>query len=142
MPMTVEPIPASRCPRCERVCAPPARFCPDDATPMESTTVPAFGEVISFTTLRSPPAGFASPLHMALVQLEQGAKFFCHGSRTRGLKLGVRVAIEAVDQVFYFSTLSLAERAELFWRRGGTRATTKISAFARSAVKRLVRRSS
>jgi hypothetical protein len=78
---------------------------------------------------------------MALVQLDQGAKFFCHGSRTRGLKLGARVTIEAVDQVYYFSTLSLVERAGLFWRRGGTRASERVSAFARSAAKRLLRRS-
>lgn len=137
----MEPIPASRCGTCGRVCAPPAHFCPDDASPMDPTTVPGYGEVISFTTLYSPPTGFASPLHMALVQLDEGAKFFCHGAGTRGLKLGARVAIEAVDQVYYFSTLSLAGRAALFWRRGGTRATERISAFARSAAKRLTRRS-
>ena len=137
----MESIPASRCGRCGRVYAPPARFCPDDATPMEPTALSGYGEVLSFTTLHSPPTGFASPLHMALVQLEGGAKFFCHGTDTHGLKLGVRVAIEAVDQVYYFSTLSLAERAGLFWRRGGARATERLSAFARSAAKRLTRRS-
>ena len=98
----IEPIPASRCPRCGRTCAPPARFCPDDATPMEGLEVPGYGEIISYTTLHSPPTGFASPLHMALVQLEGGAKFFCHGAETRGLKMGARVTIEAVDQVYYF----------------------------------------
>ena len=109
---------------------------------MEPTTLPGYGEVISFTTLHSPPTGFAAPLHMALVQLDRGAKFFCHGAQTRGLRVGARVTIEAVDQVYYFSTLSLAERAALFWRRGGVRATERLSAFARSAAKRLTRRSS
>jgi len=137
----VESIPASRCPRCARVCAPPARFCPDDASPMEATDVAAYGEIISFTTLHSAPTGFTSPLHMALVELEGGARFFCHGAETRGLKLGTHVAIEAIDQVYYFSTLNLAERARLFWRRGGVRATAKLGAFARSAVKRLRHRS-
>jgi hypothetical protein len=108
---------------------------------MEPVAVPAHGEIVSFTTLLSPPAGFASPLHMALVQLPGGAKFFCHGAETRGLRLGARVAIEAVDDVYYFSTLSLAERAALFWRRGGARATERLAAFAKSAVKRLTRRS-
>ena len=140
--MAVEVIVASRCPRCARVCAPPARFCPDDAMPMELSTVPARGEVISFTTLHSPPTGFTSPLHMALVQLPGGAKFFCHGAETRGLKLGTRVVIEAVDEVYYFSTLSLRERAGLFWRLGGIRASERLSAFARSAAKMLTRRSS
>jgi hypothetical protein len=136
----IENIPASRCPRCRRLCAPPTRFCPDDAAVMEPTELPGHGEVISFTTLYSPPTGFASPLHMALVELDGGARFFCHGSGTRRLRVGARVGIEAVDQIYYFSTLSLPERARLFWRRGGV-ASAKLTAFARSAAKRLTRRS-
>lgn len=137
----MDPIPASRCPRCGRLCAPPARFCPDDGAAMTATSVPAHGEVVSFTTLYSPPSGFASPLHMALVALPGGARFFCHGADTRGLRLGARVAIEAVDDVYYFSTLSLGERAALFWRRRAETATQRLSGFARSAAKRLLRRS-
>jgi uncharacterized OB-fold protein len=133
-------IPASRCPRCRRTCAPPARYCPDDGTTMAPTTLPARGEVISFTTLYSAPTGFASPLHLALVELPGGAKFLCHGTDTKGLRLGARVAIEAVDDVYYFSTLSLAERAALFWRRRAETATGRVSAFAKSAVKGLFRR--
>ena len=133
-------IPASRCPRCSRTYAPPARFCPDDGTPMAPAAVPAHGEVISFTTLYSPPTGFASPLHLALVELPGGAKFFCHGTGTKGLRPGSRVAIEAVDDIYYFSTLSLAGRAALFWRRRAETATGRFSAFAKSAAKRLLRR--
>lgn len=137
----MERIPASRCPRCGRTCAPPARFCPDDGAAMDRASLPAHGEIVSFTTLYSPPTGFASPLHMALVELRGGAKFFCHGADTRGLRPGKRVAIEAVDDVYYFSTLSLAERAAMFWRRRGAPVTGGVSAFARSAAKRLTRRS-
>ena len=136
----MEPVPASRCPRCGRVCAPPARFCPDDGAPMGVTTVPAYGEVLSYTTLHSPPTGFTSPLHLALVELDGGAKFFCHGTGTKGLRLGSPVAIEAVDDIYYFSTLSLAGRAALFWRRRAETATGRFSAFAKSAAKRLLRR--
>ena len=135
--MITEGIEASRCPRCRRIVVPPARMCPDHPVAMEPHPVPAVGEVVSFTTLHSPPAGFASPLHMALVALDGGANFFCHGSATRGLKIGARVSIEAVDQVYYFATLSLAERANLFWRRGGARTTERLASFARSAAKRL-----
>ncbi|MBI3458445.1 MAG: OB-fold domain-containing protein [Candidatus Rokubacteria bacterium] len=106
---------------------------------MQPAEVPGYGEVISFTTLYSPPTGFASPLHMALVQLEGGVKFFCHGSETRGLRVGSRVAIEAVDHIYYFSMLGLAERARMFWRRGGIRAGHRVAAFVRSAAKRLTR---
>lgn len=133
-------IAASHCPRCARTCAPPARFCPDDGSVMTPVTVPAHGEVVSFTTLYSPPTGFASPLHLALVELPGGAKFFCHGTGTKGLRPGSRVAIEAVDDIYYFSTLSLAGRAALFWRRRAETATGRVSAFAKSAAKRLLRR--
>ena len=139
-PATAGTIPASRCPRCGRTCAPPARFCPDDGSAMTPATVPAHGEVVSFTTLYSPPTGFASPLHLALVELPGGAKFFCHGAGTKGLRPGARVSIEAVDDIYYFSTLSLAERAALFWRRRAETATGRLSAFAKSAAKRLLRR--
>jgi hypothetical protein len=108
---------------------------------MTVTTLPARGEVVSFTTLYSPPTGFASPLHLALVELPGGAKFFCHGAQTKGLRPGSRVAIEAVDDIYYFSTLSLAGRAALFWRRRAETATERVSGFAKSAAKRLFRRS-
>jgi hypothetical protein len=107
---------------------------------MAPAAVPARGEVISFTTLYSPPTGFASPLHLALVQLPGGAKFFCHGTGTKGLRPGSHVAIEAVDDIYYFSTLSLTERAALFWRRRAETATGRVSGFAKSAVKGLFRR--
>jgi hypothetical protein len=54
--------------------------------------------------------------------------------------VGTQVTIEAVDQIYYFSTLNLAERAALFWRRRGAPATKGLSAFARSAAQRLLRR--
>jgi hypothetical protein len=107
---------------------------------MEPATVPAHGEVVSFTTLYSPPTGFASPLHLALVELSGGARFFCHGAGTKGLRPGAHVTIEAVDDIYYFSTLSLAGRAALFWRRRAETATGRVSAFAKSAAKRLLRR--
>jgi hypothetical protein len=58
-----ETLAASRCPRCRRLVAP-------------------LGEVVSFTTLHSPPEGFRAPLHIALVELEGGARLFCHGDET------------------------------------------------------------
>ena len=139
--MTAAPaelVPASCCDRCGRTVAPPVPFCPDDGTPMRVTSTPGYGEVISFTTLHSPPAGFASPLHLALVQLDGGPRFFCHGTGIRGLRPGARVSIESIDQVYYFSTLSLVERAGLFWRRRA-RVGERLSAVARSSVKRLTR---
>ena len=73
---------ASRCPRCRRLVVPPASLCPDHPVKMEAAVLPPLGEVVSFTTLHSPPEGFRAPLHLALVELEGGARLFCHGTAT------------------------------------------------------------
>lgn len=102
---------------------------------MTSTALPGAGTVVSFTTLHSPPGGFRSPLHIALVELEGGARFVCHGEETRGLRIGATVGIEAVGDVYYFSHLGALDRARLFWRRAG-RAGDRVNAIARSLAKR------
>lgn len=132
-------IPASKCPRCGRVVAPPIPFCPDHPAAMEPVSIDGYGEVVSFTTLHSPPAGFRSPLHLALVALDGGARLFCHGAETKGIRVGSRVAVEEVDQVYYFSHLGVLDRARLFWRRAGDRGET-VAAIVKSAVKRVWRR--
>lgn len=101
---------------------------------MVPAEVPPVGEVVSFTTLHSPPEGYRSPLHIALVELEGGARLFCHGDETRGVKIGSRVSVEAVDAVFYFSHLGFADRARLFWRRAGARGE-RVAAITKSLVK-------
>ncbi|HEX3178141.1 MAG TPA: OB-fold domain-containing protein [Methylomirabilota bacterium] len=128
-------IAASRCPRCHAVVAPPATYCPWHPVPMTPTTVPGVGEIVSFTTLHAAPEGFRSPLNIAIVELEGGARFVCHGDETRGLKIGSSVAIEAIDDVYYFSHLGALERARLFWRRAG-HAGDRVNAIARSLAKR------
>jgi hypothetical protein len=135
----LETIAASRCPRCLAIVAPPAAYCPHHPVAMTPTSLPGIGEIISFTTLHSPPEGFRSPLHIALVQLEGGARFVCHGAEVRGLRIGSSVAIEAIDNIYYFSHLGALDRARLFWRRTG-HAGDRINAIARSLVKRGWRR--
>jgi hypothetical protein len=132
----IETIAASKCPRCGIVVAPPATYCPHHPVAMTPATLPGIGEVVSFTTLHMPPAGFRSPLHIAIVELRGGGRFVCHGADTRGLKIGARVAIEAIDNVYYFSHLGAMERARLFWRRTG-RAGDRVNAIARSLAKRV-----
>lgn len=127
-------LPASRCPRCNRLVVPPAARCPDHGDRMEAAGVPNTGEVVSFTTLHSPPEGFRSPLHIALVELEGGARLFCHGEETRGVKIGSRVSVEDVNSIFYFSHMGFAARARLFWRRTGYRGE-KVAAIGKSFVK-------
>jgi hypothetical protein len=129
-------IAASRCPRCQAVVAPPASYCPWHPVAMTPTTLPGVGEIVSFTVLHSAPEGFRSPLNIAIVELEGGARFVCHGAETRGLKIGSSVAIEAIDNVYYFSHLGALDRARLFWRRAG-HAGDRANAIARSLAKRV-----
>jgi DUF35 OB-fold domain, acyl-CoA-associated len=131
----IETIPASRCPRCSMIVAPPASYCPHHPVAMILTALRGVGEVISFTTLHAPPEGFRSPLHIAIVELDGGARFVCHGRETRGIRIGSQVAIEAIDKVYYFAQLGVLDRAQLFWRRAG-RAGDRVNAIARSWAKR------
>lgn len=105
---------------------------------MSPISVPGVGEIVSFTTLHSPPEGFRSPLHLAIVELEGGARFVCHGAETRGLRIGSTVTIEAIDNIYYFAHLGTLDRARLFWRRTG-HAGERVSAIARSLAKRVLR---
>jgi hypothetical protein len=134
----IETIAGSRCPRCGLVVAPPATWCPHHPVAMEPAAFPGVGEVVTFTTLHSPPEGFRSPLHIALVELEGGARFVCHGAETEfgWLRIGSVVAIEAVDHIYYFSHLGTLDRARIFWRRAG-RAGDRVNAIARSLAKRV-----
>src|SRR4029434_9996901 len=84
----IERLAASRCPVCGLVAAPPSRWRPRHPVEMAHTSVAGAGDIISFTTLHSPPAGFRSPLHIALVELVGGARFICHGADTVALKIG------------------------------------------------------
>ena len=136
--MIVQSIEASRCPRCERMVVPPAHYCPDHPVAMEPASVPGVGEIVSFTTLHSPPEGFKAPLHIALIELEGGARLFCHGQETRGIKIGSSVGVESLDGVFYFSHMSFADRARLFWRRAGARGE-KVASITKSLAKGLFR---
>src|SRR5687767_14000544 len=122
-------IAASKCPRCETVVAPPALYCPRHPVAMRPIELAGVGEALTFTTLHSRPEGFKSPLHIALVELEEGARFFCHGAETRGLKVGATVGIEAIDNVYYFSHLGTLDRARIFWRRAG-KAGDRVNAIA------------
>jgi acyl-CoA-associated DUF35 OB-fold domain-containing protein len=113
------------------VVAPPAMYCPYHPVAMTPAELSGVGEIVSFTTLHTPPEGFRSPLHIAIVELDGGGRFVCHGAGTRA-----PVAIEAVDNVYYFSHLGAMERARLFWRRTG-RAGDRVNAIARSLAKRV-----
>lgn len=107
---------------------------------MDPAALPAVGEILSYTVLHSPPAGFAAPLPIALVELAGGVKFLCHGHGVQAgrYRIGRQVAIEEVDGIYYVSTLTLRERIALFWRRRGE-AEDKLRSILRAALRRLRR---
>ncbi len=131
----MDTIQGSRCPECGWVVAPAVRICPRHPVEMKPVEFSGYGSVLSYTTLSSPPAGFKAPLHIAVVELPGGARIFCHGRKSRDLKIGRRVAIEQVDGIFYFAHLGITERVELFWRRRGA-APERTTGALKSAVKR------
>ncbi|MFQ5840099.1 MAG: Zn-ribbon domain-containing OB-fold protein, partial [Candidatus Methylomirabilales bacterium] len=100
---------------------------------------PNVGELLSYTVLYTPPEGFSAPLPLALVELAEGARFLCHGHEAEigDLKVGQRVLLEVVDDIYFFSTLSFGERVRLFWRR-----RSELPAKLRAIGKSLVRFSS
>jgi hypothetical protein len=104
---------------------------------MALDTLPAVGEILSYTILHSPPAGFAAPLPIALVELAGGVKFLCHGHGEQAgrYRIGRQVAIEEVDGIYYFSTMTLRERIALFWRRRGEM-EEKMGSILRSVFRR------
>lgn len=107
---------------------------------MAPETLPAVGEILSYTILHSTPAGFAAPLPIALVELAGGVRFLCHGHGEQAgrYRIGRQVAIEEMDGIYYVSTLTLRERIALFWRRRGE-AEEKIRSILRTTFRRLRR---
>lgn len=132
----METIAGSRCPDCDLVVAPPARICPRHPREMVPVELFGYGSVLSYTTLTVAPEGFKPPLHIAIVELlPGGARIFCHGKETRALKIGRRVAIEQMDGIFYFASLGVADRVNMFWKRRGA-APDRTRDAVKSAVKR------
>lgn len=132
-------IPASRC-ACGAVTAPPEPHCPACGGPTTPEMLPAVGEILSYTILHSPPAGFAAPLPIALVELAGGVRFLCHGHGEQAgrYRIGRQVAIEETDGIYYVSTLTLRERIALFWRRR-SETEGKVYSILRTAFRRLRR---
>ena len=126
---------ASRCPRCRRLVAPPASICPrPSGADGADASLPASARWCRSPRCTRRPRASGSPLHIALVELEGGARLFCHGADTEGVKIGSHVSVEAVDSVYYFSHMGFTDRARLFWRRAGA-SGERVGAIGKSVVK-------
>jgi len=103
---------------------------------MAPVSLTGLGEIVTFTTLHSPPAGFRSPLHIALVELQGGARLVCHGEATRASGSAAASRSRPSIASTNFAHLGALDRARLFWRRAGRRGE-RLEAIARSWAKRL-----
>ena len=58
--------------------------------------------ILTYTTLYTVPEGFDAPINLALVELEQGAKFLCVCKNEDDLKIGKKGKIIFENDKYYF----------------------------------------
>jgi len=92
-------IQASRCRTCERAIVPPRKTCPYcgiNVGEMTQVNLDALGVVLSYTILEMPPSGFESPVLLALVELDQGARILGLADKNDidNIEIGKEVEIE------------------------------------------------
>ncbi len=75
-----ETLAASRWPRCRRLVVPPARLCPDHPVRMKAAGVAPLGEVVRSRRCTRRPRVSARRCTSPLVELEGGARLFCHSN--------------------------------------------------------------
>ncbi|MBI3962200.1 MAG: OB-fold domain-containing protein [Deinococcus sp.] len=132
---------ASRCAECGHLSVPAARYCPNCASDMvQGQELPAAGQLLSFTTLYSPPSGFTAPLRIGIVQAEGGARLMCDGLGEEQLSVGQMVYLEEADGIYYFFTEpGPTERQRLLARLREPR-IGRARALAQSFLQRFMRR--
>lgn len=72
-------VPAAACPDCGRVAAPPRPRCPGCGAPTEATTLDGEGTLLTWTVLRSPPAGVDPGRVVGVVGLGDGVRALALG---------------------------------------------------------------
>lgn len=90
--MPVLHISASQCPSCKRIIHPPRDICPFCGPKVNRSLVVQLknsGRIVSYTTINMPPEGFASPVQIALVELERKVLVLCMNNKTLGLALEI-----------------------------------------------------
>jgi len=108
--MSTIKIPASRCPKCDKVIVPPRTICPYcRRTPTDSIQLDNVGSVLSYTELLKTPEGFIPPLKIALIELELGAIVLCvQGAKNEDeIEIGDKVELSVDDKnLFLFHKIS------------------------------------
>lgn len=91
-------VPAARCPDCGRVAAPPRPRCPGCGAATEEAALDGAGTLLSWTVLRSPPAGWDPGRVVGVVGLEEGARALALGPAEDEVPdLGADVVVEEAE---------------------------------------------
>ncbi len=111
-------IEGSHCRSCKRTFVPKRDRCPICHQESTSIQIPAFGRVLSHTTLLVPPDGVSGPLNILLVQLK-GVKIISYAASPGAMKTGRYVIIEEKEGFNYARAAKLSEiirRLPRYWR--------------------------
>ena len=72
-------------------------YCPSCGKAMDEAKFKTDGILLTFTTLWSPPEGFAPPVGIGLVELEGGARVLCQIDPEKEYGVGDAVTLEYRD---------------------------------------------
>lgn len=88
-------VPASSCPACHRVAAPPRPRCPGCGAAAGEVALDGAGTLLTWTVLRAPPEGVEPGRVVGVVGLEEGARALALGPpEDRVPDLGADVVVE------------------------------------------------
>lgn len=94
-----------RCPECDWVAFPErkrvCKRCRSAPVEMESFVMQPYGKIISYVVQHRLPEGFETPLPLAIIELEEGARMAGHLTECDIEKLHVGFEVEAEYRVMY-----------------------------------------
>jgi uncharacterized OB-fold protein len=93
-----------RCNECTFVEFPePRRVCKRCRRPTEfvEVTMKPYGKVVSFVVQHRLPEGLETPLSLAVVDLEDGARIYGHMTECKPEEMRVGMSVEAEYRIFY-----------------------------------------
>ena len=92
---------ASIC-NCGKIVTLKRKICSNCGKTMSSIKVKNDAIILTHTTLYTVPEGFNSPIFLALVELEKGAKLLCECKDKNDLEIGRKGKIVFKNEKYYF----------------------------------------
>lgn len=81
----------SKCEKCGELYYPPRTLCKQCGERTTEFKFSGKGEIVSYTTVHSPPSGFQKPYSLAIIKLEEGPTVLGMLTNTSIPKIGARV---------------------------------------------------